>query len=187
MSVSFKGIEKQADEFFNTIKCRVQKPYPASKMTFQDVQLSEKLLAAFANGGNSELTALTQYFVHSQTINNEELASLVFCIALDEMHHLQMLSELITSMGGELRYWSPNHAYWSGGYVVYGSGIDEKISADIFSEQEAISGYESLLRDIKRMNRPELSQVEAVISRIIEDENYHLTLLNEQYNALFGS
>jgi rubrerythrin len=184
MNVSFQGVEKQAEDFLNTLKCRVQKPYPQTKLTFKDVQLAEKLLSAFADGGNSELSALTQYFIHSQTIDNEEVKNLLYCVSMNEMYHLEVLSEMITSLGGEPRYWGANHAYWTGGYVEYGTNASDKLSADIFSEQEAIAGYEALLRDIKKANNPNYGPVEAVINRIIEDENYHITLFSEAYASL---
>jgi rubrerythrin len=177
------GIKKQADDFLNTLTCRVQKPYPEAKVTFQNKPIAERLLSAFADGGNSELTALTQYFIHSQTISNKTISDTLFCIALDEMHHMEMISELIVSMGGELRCWSSDHAYWTGGFIAYGTSDSEKLSLDIFAEHEAIAGYESILRDIKQRNDPSLAQVETVIRRILEDESYHLNLLNEQYNA----
>lgn len=159
-------IKQQADDFLNKIQCRSQNPFPSTQMPVQHAQAAELLLSVYAGGGNSELTALTQYFVHSQTLSDVDAKNLDLCIALDEMHHLQVIGEMIVSLGGELRFWSTNHMYWTGGYVSYGITDKEKISQDIFSEQEAISGYEALLREFQCLNtdnNPALNQAGLVI------------------------
>jgi bacterioferritin len=113
--------------------------------------------------------------------------NLELCIALDEMHHLQVIGEMIVSLGGDLRFWAPNRSYWTGGIVSYGASDVEKISQDIFSEKEAIGGYEALLREIQFLNtdnNPSLNQVNAVIQRILEDETVHLSQFSDKYNQL---
>jgi bacterioferritin len=125
--------------------------------------------------------------LHSQTISDADAKNLELCIALNEMQHLEALGEMIVGLGGDLRYWSTGHSYWTGGNVSYGATDTEKISQDIFSETEAIAGYDALLREIQCLNtdnNPSLNQVGAVIRRIIEDENAHLTLFHEKFNQL---
>ncbi len=183
-------IKQKADDFLAKVPCRSQTPFPPTQMPAQHKQAAELLLSAYAGGGNSELTALTQYFAHSQTIADAAAKNLALCIALDEMHHLQVLGEMIVSLGGDLRFWASNHAYWSGGHVSYGMTDPEKVSQDLFSEQMAISGYEALLREIQFLNtdgNPSLNQVNLVITRIIEDERIHLTQFTDQLASLSGA
>lgn len=183
------NIKQQADDFLNKTQCRSQNPFPPTQMPVKHAQAAELLLSAYAGGGNSEFTALTQYFMHSQTLSDADAKNLELCIALDEMHHLEVIGEMIVSLGGELRFWAPNHSYWTGGHVSYGTTDMDKISEDIFSEQEAIGGYEALLREFQCLsadNNPSLNQASLVLRRIVEDENVHLSLLNGKFNQLKG-
>jgi bacterioferritin len=140
------------------------------------------LLSAFADGGNAELTAIAQYLNHSDTISDKSLSDMIFCIALVEMQHLDLVGTMIESLGGDLRYWRPNRAYWSGGEVDYGHSDCEKISLDIKAEQDALNGYEELLRNLYHMDGPGADQVEQVIRRIMEDEMFHLEMFKEAYS-----
>ena len=183
-------IKQQADEFLSKLQCHSQGQFPPTQMPAQHKQAAELLLSAYAGGGNSELSALTQYFAHSQTATDKDMKNLELCIALDEMHHLQVIGEMIVSLGGDLRFWSTNHAYWTGGHVEYGMTDVEKVSLDIFSEKEAIAGYEALLREMQYLGKdgnPSINQVSTVIRRIIEDENVHLTQFTNKYNQLSGA
>jgi rubrerythrin len=128
---------KRADDFADSLPCRVQKPYPSAQISAKNEAVANMLLNAFADGGNAELTAVTQYLNHSDTISDKCLADMIFCIALVEMRHLDLVSTMIDSLGGDLRYWRTNHAYWTGGNVNYGSSTCEKLSLDIEAEQEA--------------------------------------------------
>ncbi len=185
---SFRNsVDNLADDFIKSLPCHIQKPYPSAKMTFQNKQVAEMLLSAYANGGNSEMSAIAQYISHHETIEDENVSDSIFCIALVEMLHLDMIGTLIQSLGGDLRFWQPNHFYWSGGYVNYGNSLCEKLSLDIVAEQEAISGYSHLLREVNPQNIPSLRQVEAVLQRIKEDEEMHLNLFIEMYSKYCGN
>ena len=176
-----ESIKDRADEFIDSLPCRAQEPYPSAEIPTKNEEIANMLLSAFADGGNAELTAITQYQNHSDTISEKELSDMIFCISLVEMRHLDLVGTMIESLGGDLRYWRPNHAYWSGGEVDYGKSTCEKISLDIKEEQEALSGYEELLRSICRIDGPGAEQVIRVIRRIMEDEMFHLELFNNAY------
>ena len=182
-------VKQKAEEFINNIPCRSKNPYPSTQISVKNEQVAELLLSAYAGGGNSELTALTQYFVHSQSMTDKEAADMNLCIAMDEMYHLQVIGEMIISLGGNLKFWAPNHAYWTGGYVSYGLTDTDKLSQNIFSEQEAIAGYQAILREVQYFNTNSnagLNQVCTVIQRILEDENVHLSLFTDKYNQIKG-
>lgn len=176
------GVMQAADDFTDSLPCRAQKPYPDAKMPFRDEKIANKLLSAYGDGGGSELSAITQYINHMERIGGKELSDLIFCIALVEMRHLHLIGMMIESLGGNLRYWAPNRHYWSGGIVSYGETDCERLSLDIQAEQEAINGYNELLREIQRENNPALVRVGNVIGRIIEDEAVHLNLLTTAYD-----
>jgi Mn-containing catalase len=103
-----------------------------------------------------------------------------------EMLHLQLVARMVSSLGGSLRYWNSANHYWSGGNVGYEGALCDKLSLDIFAEQAAVNGYETVLRKIKNMGSPELAPVSSVIERILEDENHHLALFKEAYTEYSG-
>lgn len=182
MNAFFTGeFEKQVTDFITGLPVSIQTPYPPAKIPVQNEQLANLLLSAFADGGNAEMTAIAQYMNHSQTVGEKPVSNLLLYVSLTEMLHLQTLATMITSLGGDLRYWSSNNAYWSGGGVEYGGSLLSKLSRDFFSEQEAVAGYESILRELKNTKAPGVNEVTAVIQRILEDENYHLTLFRDAY------
>jgi hypothetical protein len=72
-------------------------------------------------------------------------------------------------------------AYWTDGNVNYGNYACEKLSLDILAEQEAIVGYEEVLRNLRGIGGSGAQEVEWVIRRILEDEEFHLKLFKEAY------
>lgn len=175
LSLMAHDIEEKVDNFILSLPCRAARPYPSAAIPVQDKRTAQLLLDAFADGGNAEFTAIAQYIHHHMTIEQHDVAQIELCISMIEMKHLEMLGEMIESLGGDPRYWRTNKHYWSGGNVGYGDTLCEKLALDIFSEQEAIAGYEALLRMI------DIPQVRAVIQRIIEDELMHLHFFTEAY------
>lgn len=120
--LNFQGsIDQLADRFAESLPCRVQKPYPSAHIPVKNRKAADMLLAAYADGGNSELTAITQYLHHAKTISDPKIADTVFCTALIEMLHLDMLGTMIESLGGDPKYLRSNDYYWTGGYVNYGT------------------------------------------------------------------
>lgn len=187
MNPFFQGpFDKQMTGFITGLPVNVQKPYPSAQIPTKNEQMANLLLSAFAGGGNAELSAVTQYMNHSQTIENKAVSNLLLYVALIEMYHMQILARMIVSLGGSLKYWNTDNAYWSGGNVEYGNSLCEKLSLDIFSEQEAVSGYEALLREINTTKAPGMEATAAVIQRLLEDEYYHLTLFKEAYTENGG-
>lgn len=174
--INFIDIEKKVDELIESLPCRVDKPYPEGEIPVKNLRIANLLLDAYANGGNSELTAITQYMHHHFTIEKKDVANLELCIALVEMKHLELLADMIESLGGDPKFKRSNEFYWTGGYVNYGKTLCEKLNADIFAEQEAIFGLMALIRVIIEEKGPGSKEVVKVLKRILEDEEVHLKL-----------
>lgn len=154
----------------------VDLPYPP-------VQVREKnpayanLLSTDYCGGVSEMSAITQY------INNENRLSSVKCplaktilgIAMAEMIHLQKLGELIFLLGGDInftaKFGNGKQKMWTPEYLTIPGHIGKMILADIESEKAAINQYKMHMNVIKDDN------INAVLSRIVQDETYHIMLL----------
>ncbi len=65
------------------------------------------------------MTAITQYLYQHFILDErrKSLASTLECIAKVEMHHLEIVGELITKLGGNPLFWTKNRgasSCWSG-------------------------------------------------------------------------
>ncbi|MHB1420077.1 MAG: ferritin family protein [Bacillota bacterium] len=167
--------------FVMTLPCHAQNPYPSAMMPAHNVRIATLLLNAFGSSA-SEMTAVAQYIHHHLTIEEKDVANMELCIALVEMFHMEMIGEMIESLGGNPKYRNPNKFYWTGGNVGYGDTLCSKLSADILAEEEGIAGYESLIRDIRDVDGPAATYVIECIERIIEDERSHLYCFKSAYN-----
>ena len=129
-------------------------------------------------GAVSEMSAITQY------INNENRLSLKMCqtaktilgIAMAEMMHLQKLGEMICLLGGNIDYVARmnngRQNMWTPKYLSIPQNLNEMIKADIEAEKAAINQY------MAHINMINDQYINAVLSRIIVDEEYHIMLLN---------
>ena len=97
-------------------------------------------------------------------------------IAMAEMMHLQKLGELIFLLGGEVDFQARSHngrpRLWTPEYLEIPENVQKMLLADRKAEEDAIGQYKrhmSMIRD---------ECVNAVLARIIQDEEYHIMLLN---------
>lgn len=147
------------------------------------VQVAKENLA-YANllsidycGGVSELTAITQYINHENRLFCQRcpIAKTLLGIAMAEMMHLQKLGELIYLLGGSIdyvaKYRNGQKQMWTPGFVSLQSDLKGMLEADIQAEKEAINQYWRHMQAIKD------NDVNAVLDRIIKDEEYHIMVL----------
>lgn len=80
-------------------------PYPEIKVQGENLYYAEILMDDFA-GSLSEYTAIGQYLNHSFYSRKvvDDLANMWIQIAIVEMHHLDILAQLITLLGGRPVY-----------------------------------------------------------------------------------
>ena len=156
--------------------CALPEPYPEPRVVRPNHFYAMLLLEDYV-GNVSEMTAINQYFYHHLTFKNyEDLAELEECIAIIEMHHLELLGETILLLGvaPEFRTTTNNHpAYWNASYVYYGNNLCDRLASDITAEKMAIQQYRQHQQLIDDPNIKEL------LERIIKDEEYHLRLFSE--------
>ena len=151
-------------------------PYPPIQVQGRNRNYANLLSNDYC-GSVSELTAITQY------INNENRLCLENCgiaralleIAVAEMMHLQKLGELIQLLGGEVDFNAvqPNGAQvqWTPSFLSLPRNAGKMLCADIQGEKDAIAQYR------KHIGMIEDECVNAVLRRIIRDEEYHIILL----------
>lgn len=151
-------------------------PYPPIRVR-EPNQFYANLLTVDYCGSVSELTAITQYIHGESRVCSGDCAAArtLLGIAIAEMMHLQKLGELIVLLGGTIDYAVPTRngkpQLWTPGYVDLAGSLQAVISSNIEAEKAAINQYEQHMRMI------EDDCVNAVLARIIQDEEYHIMLL----------
>lgn len=151
-------------------------PYP-------EIQVKEKN-TAYANllsidycGSVSEMTAITQYINNENRLSCERcpLAKTILGIAMAEMIHLQKLGQFIFLLGGNIDFVAKNHDGRRKMWTPEGLNIPEKagkmLKADIEAERAAIRQYQMHIKMIKD------NDINAVLMRIVQDEEYHIMIL----------
>lgn len=157
----------------------VDLPYPKVNVKEKNPNYVDLILLNFASD-ISEFDAIAQYVYHeiALTYENPEAAEVIKGISEVEMHHLQLLGEIIVQLGGEPGYWIDNKKkkYWSSKLVNYDlSSLKTILTIDIQSEKSAIKQYRDTIAKIDDEN------INAIIKRIILDEEYHIQLLTNLY------
>lgn len=158
--------------------CALAEPYPEPKALSPNPYYAMLLLEDYA-GAVSELTAINQYLFHYFTFAQyRDLADIEECISIIEMYHLELLADTIQLLGAapEFRTLSRNApGYWNTSFVCYGTGVCDRLAADIGAEIAAIQAYRAHQQAIADPN------IQALLGRIILDEEHHLSLFRDAY------
>jgi len=153
-------------------------PYPPIRAGGKNPSYAELLCIDYC-GSVSELTAITQYINNENYLAGQKcsMAQILLGIAISEMIHLQKLGELIVLLGGDIRYsargCNGKQMLWSPACLNIPSECREMLVADIRAEKAAIDQYEM------HISRIEDEYVNAVLRRIIQDEEYHIMILRQ--------
>ena len=169
--------------FSNVKPLMLEVPYPP-------IQVKEKnrsyanLLSVDYCGSVSELSAITQYINNENRISYQKcsIAKTILGIAMAEMMHLQKLGELIFLLGGNVDYTAKlQNGYtqmWTPKYLTIPEKLRDMLIADKEAEKDAICQYRMHIGMICD------SAVNAVLERIIKDEEYHIILLQALMDEL---
>lgn len=162
--------------FMNVKPLMLEVPYPPIQVRERN-QAYANLLSMDYCGAVSEMSAITQYINNENRMTSEKcsLAQTILGIAMAEMIHLQKLGELIFLLGGSIDYTAKMQngcsQMWTPQFITIPGNPREMLIADIESEKDAIHQYKmhmGMIRD---------NCVNAVLARIIKDEEYHIILL----------
>ena len=151
-------------------------PYPPIQAERKNMAYANLLSVDYC-GPVSELSAITQYICNENRLSCEEcpLAKSLLGIAMAEMMHLQKLGELICLLGGKVDFVAKGQngksRMWTPEYLAIPEQAQRMLVADMESEKAAIKQYRM---HISMMND---RHVNAVLERIIQDEEYHIMLL----------
>lgn len=166
-------------------KYRLPDPYPEIRVVGKNPFYAQLLLDDYA-GKVSETTAIMQYVHHHMEMEAtpgwQEMADLLEGVSIVEMEHMEMLGETIILLGECPRYCDSQQQPWTPLYVEY-CDFDpcSQLRADIKGEQDAIHQYRAHIQMIQDPN------IQALITRIIKDEEHHIQLFTEQLSRLCKS
>ena len=151
-------------------------PYPPIQVRGKNPAYANLLSIDFC-GSVSDLSAITEYINNENRLSCEKcpLARTLLGIAMAEMMHLQKLGELIVLLGGKIdftaKFRDGRRKMWTPEYLTIPEQVKGMLLADIEAEKAAIAQYEAHMKMIKD------DCVNAVLTRIIKDEEYHIMLL----------
>ena len=153
-------------------------PYPEIKVEREDPRLANLIMGKLA-GQQSEMTATTRYLYLHWTLT--ECHDVMFGIAKVEMHHMNMLGQMIRLLGGDPRFQVCQRGrpvFWNGGMIPYWKTVREALEGSMKAEEATAAGYQELIDQISDQN------VCRVLARIRDDELFHQDLLREKLDAL---
>ena len=161
----------------------IEWPYPPVQVRGKNRNYADLLSVDYC-GAVSELSAITQYINNENRLSGKacSMAKTLLGIAMAEMMHLQKLGELIVLLGGDIDFTAKTRngrpQMWTPGYLTIPENPREMLFADIESEKDAIRQYKMHMEMIRDNN------VNAVLARIIKDEEYHIIMLQALMDEL---
>lgn len=169
--------------FMDVKPIMIEWPYPPIQVNERN-QNYANLLSIDYCGSVSELSAITQYINNENRLSGDRctIAKTILGIAMAEMIHLQKLGELIVLLSGNVDYMAKTHngriQMWTPKYITISGNPQEMLRADIESEKDAIRQYKMHMEIIRD------DAVNAVLARIIKDEEYHIIMLETLMDEL---
>lgn len=151
---------------------RVNIPYPEVKVDKKDIEIAKDLLASYA-GRVSEDSAIHDYVFQMMMQDNEEIKKILKGISIVEMHHLEILGNLIYQLGLTPLFASvveDKTKWFSGEYVNYEKNWEQTLRDNIYQEEAAIRNYEKIILKTNDEN------VKHILKRIILDERIHIEI-----------
>lgn len=153
------------------------KSYPAIFIEKENKEVGTILLECYASE-QSELSSLTSYSYLNIVTDDKytEIKEIFRGCSIVELHHMNILGELIKALGVMPRYyWKNKHSIemWSGSYVSPNYDINTSLKQAVNQEKLLINKYESLIEQI------DIANVKEILRRIILDEQVHVRLLED--------
>ncbi len=158
--------------------------------TEKDSGIVPDLIEAYA-GNSGEFTASTQYIYQSFIVKPNAIYKGLYAIleriSIKEMHHLEILSQLLLAQGINpkfCRYIDQNLSLcnpWSTNQIKYNTNVKEFLNDNILLEEKAIAEYMQIIEKSTSNN------IKEVIARIIEDEKAHLKIFHKLLEILQNS
>ncbi len=148
-------------------------PYPKLMNIRQNIRYANLLYDNFA-GEEGELTAVNQYiYEHIELKRYESFSKILLSIAIEEMHHLELIGDLIKRLGKKPYYINQNQCMWNANNIKYHfNNVYDMLLFNIESEKKAILGYKEAIKYTQNKS------IKDLLERIILDEQTHLEIFN---------
>lgn len=164
------------NNMINGINLVIDIPYPKIKDYKITDETLTKLRSVFS-GITSELSQILHYsYVRSIYSENKEISKLFTSLSITEMRHYALLSDFIYKSKNKpcigFKNELGNFEAWNSSFINYEQGLINIINDSIQKEIETIKKYKNI---ISTSNNNELN---ALLSRIILDEERHIELLS---------
>jgi bacterioferritin len=138
---------------------------------------SPKVIAKLNDALKEELTAINQYFLHSEMCENwhyDKLAAYIKKQSIDEMRHAEALIERILFLDG-----TPNMTELM--QLTVGVNVRSQLESDLKLEIAAVKMY----NDAVRLARDENDNVSReLFERLLRDEEEHVDCLEAQMHQI---
>lgn len=163
----------------------VDLPYPPIQVREKNQKYANILSFDYC-GSVSELSAILQYINNENRMSCEkcDMAKTILGIAMAEMIHMQKLGQMIFLLGGTVdfsaRHRDGKQELWTPEYLDIPQNVQKMLMEDIKAEKAAINQYRIHMRMIGD------PYVNAVLARIIKDEEYHIMMLQMLLKELKG-
>lgn len=130
-------------------------------------------------GRAGETTAVMQYMYQRYITAgvDDEISESLSGIAMVEMTHHELLGKAIVACGGT-PYLGTTREFWTGRCVNYTKDLKTLLADDILAEKTAIEGYRKTIVCLQN------DSLKRLISRIIEDEQVHIKILENLLEGL---
>lgn len=157
-------------------------PYGEVKVREENISLAERLTQAFG-GRSGEFETVSLYTYQSLVFRDSfsEYAKLLQRMSFVEMHHLELIGELIIKLGGNIIIGMVNKGkpeYWSGKMLNYTDDLASALIYDLRGEQKAYAAYVTLARQSGDRD------VFNLLMRIALDEMIHISVIRTMINRL---
>ncbi|MFR0822001.1 MAG: manganese catalase family protein [Clostridia bacterium] len=146
-------------------------PYPSISNLRPNTTYATLLYDDFS-GNLGELSAVLQYvYEHIQFVNYAEISKVMLSIAIQEMRHLDLVGNLIKTLGRQPTFISSMGETWSAKDIRYKTGnLQETMTYNIQTEKAAIAGYKKAIGYTKNRD------IQKLFDRIILDEENHISI-----------
>ena len=150
-------------------------PYPEVNVTMKNQQLLIPLSLDLASAGG-ELTGVYQYVYQSMMLKqtHPHISDILMKISIVEMHHISLLGQMMTALGGSPRavsHFAGKNIPWNGTMPSYTKEIKNMLQVDLKSEQDTYHRY------LLQSHRISDGNVSAILHRIALDEEIHIKVL----------
>lgn len=155
----------------NLIPVACDEVYPAIAVSEPNLQYARMLLPSLAYA-KSETSAILTYMYQHWTLSCDfpRIGNTIFRIGKVEMHHMNMLGELITLLGLRPAFCFDRRSCWNGNMIDYTTNIAFALRNNITDEEAAVQFYRNTAQKIKD------PKICGILERIAMDEALHVEI-----------